>query len=178
MQIQDPSPRSVGCSCNSQGWFSFLCVPTPSLELSPSSILASCKAISSLTVGLRPEALSLEVFFILSPSSGQKDLGLVEERFQGWRQRRLRQNRFVSAKGREGKAKAHSPDGRVGRLKREHRPGGPKTASFYWVCGQGQVSVSLASRHWLSSTPPTGQGPKVLVFDGKPGLSFFMGCRG
>jgi hypothetical protein len=72
----------------------------------------------------------------LSPSAtrfgGQKVLGLIIERTQGPKQKRLSRNKFINAKQSKRSTKVPPLDRRTGRLKKELCIGGHKTSSFYW----------------------------------------------
>jgi hypothetical protein len=99
----------------------------------------------------------------------------------------LTRSSFINAKQSESKTKVLSPDGKVGRLKRELCTGGPRISNFYfglWTMGvvsSGKLdNVSLTSAEWVihhQLLPHVGKGcswPWML----RLGLSFSTGCGG
>jgi hypothetical protein len=73
-------------------------------------------------------------------SRSQKVLSHWRKKFKDRHRGYLSRSRVINVKQSESRAKVPPPDGRMGRLKKEHCAGGTKTSSFNW--GSGDMKVS------------------------------------
>jgi hypothetical protein len=75
----------------------------------------------------------------LSPDSGQlfqaRESSKLIREFKNRHRGDFNRSRLINVKQRESNAKVHPPDGRAGRLRKEHCAVAPETSSFYWTWG-------------------------------------------